>query len=177
MKKGFLLTPLLLLLLLPVANLVHLPEKYSRFQHLPQNLILAAIIVCTIALALYIWPIRKEIRIDRHWAYGLIVAYTITFGVLSVLRHFSFYSTALDLGIYDQAVWGYSQGRLIIDTVINSVMLGDHAQPILFLVAPFYWIYSSPVTLLILQSIMIGLAALPLYWFAREKAVETAGFF
>ncbi len=105
----------------------------------------------------------------------LILLYIIVFSTLCVLKHNSFNSTAFDLGLYDQSVWGYSQGKTIFNTVRGAFPFGDHVTPILFLLAPFYLVYSSPVTLVILQTILLALGAVPLYWFAREKLGKRFG--
>jgi uncharacterized membrane protein len=86
-------------------------------------------------------------------------------------------STAFDLGIIDQTVWGYSQGENIFNTIRGVVLLGDHAHPILFFLAPLYWIYSDLNALLILQTLVIAFAAAPLYFIAKKMLKSTAAFF
>jgi uncharacterized membrane protein len=97
-----------------------------------------------------------------------VILYIITLSFLSVLKHEAYNSTAFDLGIFDQTVWGYSHFDNIFNTVRGIVLLGDHADPIIFLVVPFYWILPSANTLLIIQAVMIGLAALPLFFIGKK---------
>lgn len=99
----------------------------------------------------------------------MIVLYLLVFGALSILKHLSFNSTAFDLAIYDQTTWSFSKFTNLFNTVMGAYPFGDHVTPILFLIAPFYWIYSSPIVLLILQTVVIALGALPLYWMARKE--------
>jgi uncharacterized membrane protein len=75
------------------------------------------------------------------------------------------------LGIYDQVVWNTLHGRIFFYTTTGQPLLhlSNHADPILFLVAPFYLIYSGPEMLLLLQAAAIGLGGLPVFWLAREK--------
>jgi len=47
--------------------------------------------------------------------------------------------------------------------------LGVHFSPILLLILPIYAIYQSPKTLLVLQSFILAIAALPLYWIAKDR--------
>ncbi|MEA2036095.1 MAG: DUF2079 domain-containing protein [Nanoarchaeota archaeon] len=92
----------------------------------------------------------------------MIITYFVLFSTLSILKHESFFSTAHDLGVYDQSVWGYRNLHLT-DSVGGTPILAGHVQPILFIMSLFYLIYSSPITLLVIQSFMIALGALPLY--------------
>jgi uncharacterized membrane protein len=104
-------------------------------------------------------------------AWGLVLLYIVTFTWLAILRHASFNSSGFDLGIYDQVVWNTLHGRIFFYTSTGQPLLhlSNHADPILFLVAPFYLIHSGPETLLFLQAAAIGLGGLPLFWLAREK--------
>ena len=114
-------------------------------------------------------------RIRGDWpqliAWGLVVLYIITFTRLAIQRHASFNSSGFDLGIYDQVVWNTLHGRIFFYTTTGQPLLhlSNHADPILFLVAPFYLIYSGPEMLLFLQAAAIGLGGLPLFWLARDK--------
>jgi len=47
--------------------------------------------------------------------------------------------------------------------------LGVHFSPIMYLILPFYALFQSPQFLLIFQSFILAIAALPLYWLARDK--------
>ena len=48
-------------------------------------------------------------------------------------------------------------------------LLADHFSIILYLLAPLYWIWDSPKTLLTIQTIALGLGALPIYAITRMK--------
>ena len=102
---------------------------------------------------------------------GSVVAlYAVTFAILSVMQHASFQTNAFDLGNMDQAVWNTLHGRFLEFTNWEggNTRLAVHVEPILFLVAPFYALYSGPETLLVLQSMVLALGALPAFWLARR---------
>ena len=102
---------------------------------------------------------------------GSVVAlYAVTFAILSVMQHASFQTNAFDLGNMDQAVWNTLHGRFLEFTNWEggNTRLAVHVEPILFLVAPFYALYSGPETLLVLQSVVLALGALPAFWLARR---------
>jgi len=107
----------------------------------------------------------------------LIVLYIAVFSALSVARHDAFETLAYDLGNYDQAVWNTIHGRLLRFTNVKglTIRLAQHVEPILLPVSLFYLIYSSPKTLLVLQTIIIAIGAWPLYLLAREKLQSEFG--
>jgi len=101
-----------------------------------------------------------------------IIAYWATFGTLSILQHDAFGTSIYDLGNVDQAVWNTLHGRILQFTTqpqMGDIRLSMHIEPILFPISLFYLLYSSPKTLLILQTLALGLGAWPLYLIARMK--------
>ncbi len=102
----------------------------------------------------------------------LIAAYALTFGALSILQHDSFGTSIYDLGNVDQAVWNTIHGRILQFTTqprMGDIRLSMHVEPILLPISLLYLIYSSPKTLLILQTAAMALGAWPLYLLARWK--------
>jgi len=106
--------------------------------------------------------------------YLMILVYTAIFSYFTLLKHYAFRSYAWDLGINNQALWTtLNSGKLFYYTpelFFNSSgsYFGLHFSPILFLLLPVYAIYQSPENLLVFQSFIVALGALPLYWFARD---------
>ncbi|OGL45949.1 MAG: hypothetical protein A2161_00960, partial [Candidatus Schekmanbacteria bacterium RBG_13_48_7] len=99
-----------------------------------------------------------------------ICFYILFFSLLSIQRHKVFMTHALDLGVFTQTLWGYSKGWNLINTVVFEPMylLGDHFSPITFLFVPFYWLWTDPRILLIIQSVYLGLGAIPLYFISLK---------
>lgn len=114
-------------------------------------------------------------RYAEHVVLLLIVVYTLVFSYFSILKHRAFLSTAWDLGVYEQALWTtLNRGKLFYytpDLAFNpgGSFFGLHFSPILFLILPIYAIYQAPETLLVLQSFILALGALPLFWLARDE--------
>ena len=80
------------------------------------------------------------------------------------------------MGQFDNIVWNTSQGRLFMSTITEfcwASWLGRHFSPIFLFIAPFYYIWNSAKMLLVIKSFSIALAALPLYWLARDKLKST----
>ncbi len=101
-----------------------------------------------------------------------ILLYAIYFSYYSVLRHQTIYSDYYDLGIMDQTVYNTFQGRFLEMTSKTELFqikrMEIHNDILLAFLAPFYLIYSGPETLLVLQSILIALGAIPLYLLAKK---------
>jgi uncharacterized membrane protein len=110
---------------------------------------------------------------EERVAFGLVALYAVLFGALSLIRHWSFHSTGLDLGVFDQVVWNTSQGRfmestLSLDRCVPHSFFGDHFSPILIALVPLYWLFPHPETLLVVQTVALALGALPIYLIARR---------
>jgi uncharacterized membrane protein len=98
-----------------------------------------------------------------------VVAATV-YAVISLYRHNHFGSNAFDLGVQDQTVWGYSQLRMIPNTVaMIPNLLGDHFHPILMTIAPLYWIWSDARVLLLVQAALLAAAGIPIFWWAHRQ--------
>jgi uncharacterized membrane protein len=98
------------------------------------------------------------------------------YSVFSLIYYIRFRASSYDLVIFDQAIRSYSHFHLGI-SVIKGVhngfgphfsVLGDHFSPILASLAPLYWIYGGPQTLLIAQACLYALAIPPLWIFTRR---------
>lgn len=97
----------------------------------------------------------------------LIGLYVVLFCAISFLKFRSFAYGDYDLAYFDQIVWNILHGSLF-SSILGIVFLGNHVQLIWFLIAPFYMVCPHPLTLLFLQSLVLGLAACPLYLLAKS---------
>ena len=84
---------------------------------------------------------------------------------LSLARFEAFTMRAFDLGAMSQAIWRTTQGDPLISTVegVAFSRLARHVELFYFVLAPLYALRPSPTTLLILQSTLYTLGALPVY--------------
>ena len=124
---------------------------------------------------------RDERRNDRrsaHWvAVGALTALVAAaYTVFSLAQLYTFRTSSYDLVIFDEAVRSYSHfqpGTSVIKGLHNGFgphfsILGDHWSPILASLAPLYWIYNGPQTLLVAQAVLFALAIPPLWVFTRR---------
>ncbi len=134
-----------------------------------------AVALLASALALVVAPRFSAYSFSRSLAdrilYGLVVLYVAVFVTLTFLRHSTFNSYGYDLGIFDQVVWNSLQGRLFENSIMSFApnFLGNHFSPILLALVPLYALWSDPRALLILQTLSLASATLPLYWYVRAQ--------
>jgi uncharacterized membrane protein len=113
----------------------------------------------------------------------LILAYAALYAWLSILRHETFGSGAMDMGYTDQVVWNTLHGRFMrfstyagaqIDLPLSQfrrtdTLLAYHVELLLAPISLLYLLYDSPLTLLVLQSVAVALGAWPAFQLARKQ--------
>src|SRR5215831_14087231 len=121
-------------------------------------------------------------RSDSHPAAHRIAVGALTalvaagYCVFALVRYDTFQTSSYDLVIFDQAVRSYAHfrpGISIIKGVHNGFgphfsVLGDHWSPILAALAPLYWVFNGPQTLLVAQAVLFALAIPPLWMYTRR---------
>lgn len=148
------------------------------------------VILLSVVLSLVAYLVLSRLRGEelskgkRLWAVWadrafLVVAlsYIGTFTTLAILRYLTFHTgylgvnTAWDLGQYGQLIWNSLNGRLLEGTFVRDTasFLGKSFTPILLAFVPLYAVWQSPIVLLIVQVVGLGLGGFPIYWLARQK--------
>jgi uncharacterized membrane protein len=115
---------------------------------------------------------------------ALTVVVAAVYVTYALIRFWTFRTTTYDLVIFDQAVRSYSHFHLpvaIVKGVHNGFgahfnVLGDHFSPILAVLAPLYWIHDGPSTLLVAQSVLLALAVVPLWAYAKRRLGTSAAY-
>ncbi|MDB5065844.1 MAG: hypothetical protein JWM18_2278, partial [Chloroflexi bacterium] len=87
---------------------------------------------------------------------------------VATLRWATFHSAAYDLAFFDQVMWNASAGHGLRSSFVGYGFLGQHFEPALLLFVPLYRLHPSPLWLLGIQSLALGLAVVPLWALARE---------
>ncbi|MGC8512328.1 MAG: DUF2079 domain-containing protein [Acidimicrobiales bacterium] len=100
---------------------------------------------------------------------GMLALYVARFGLLSVQVQDGFGAPGYDLGIFDQGVWLLSRFDAPFVTVMGRNLFGDHTSFVLLLVVPFYWLWPTAQTLLIIQTVLLAGAAVPIFVLARRR--------
>ncbi|MCX2184432.1 DUF2079 domain-containing protein [Streptomyces sp. SKN60] len=94
--------------------------------------------------------------------YAIVAA---VFGALyflySWVQYEHFRTPSWDLGIFEQSVRAYAELRAPIVDIKSPgfLILGDHFSPVTALLAPLYWVWSSPLALLFAQAALFAASA------------------
>jgi uncharacterized membrane protein len=103
---------------------------------------------------------------------NFLLAWLLLFSLLRTAQHFSFATNAWDLSIYDYAMSSTLKGEIMAEPFHGfgwGSHLAVHFTPILFLIVPFYLVFTGPLFLLYIQVLAVGAAALPLYLIAKHE--------
>lgn len=98
-----------------------------------------------------------------------ILALSLLYTTLSILRHDRFQSGGFDLGLYDQAVWQYSRFLNPYNTIKDRFILGDHLTLTLPLLAPLFWLWNNVRMLLVFQAFWIAFSTFAVYKICRVR--------
>ncbi|MGP4019616.1 DUF2079 domain-containing protein [Saccharopolyspora sp. 5N708] len=120
---------------------------------------------------------------SRVIPYLLCGAFYVCYVAISLSRYAGYASMSWDLGIFEQVVRSYAEGRTPVSDLLGPgfVIFGDHFSPILALLAPIYFVFPSAQTLLVAQAALFALSVVPvtraatrLLGNARGRAVGVA---
>jgi len=116
--------------------------------------------------------IRKIISLSP---YIICILFFIAFSTLAVVRHLHYGSFGYDLGINDQTVWRYSTFQVpiaTIDPLPTKIKLATHVELVYALISPFYWIWKSPIMLILVRNAWFCFSGVAVYLLARKKGLN-----
>lgn len=97
-----------------------------------------------------------------------ILLYVFVFGTLTWRQQSRFGTFGFDMGIYDQGIWLVSRWKEPFVTVRGLNYFGHHVNLITLLFVPAYWLGAGPHFLYLVETIWLGLAAVPVYLLGRH---------
>jgi uncharacterized membrane protein len=101
------------------------------------------------------------------------LGYTAFFTYHTIENHYRLGTSAYDLALEENIIWNLLHGGPPFKSSPlggpTSIHFGYHATLFSYVLVPFYALYQHAETMLFIQALLIGLAALPLYWFARPQ--------
>lgn len=185
-RAAALLGPLVLLwLLVPLMTVSFAHDAQLVYLLLMSVLVLAGEPLMRRSFAAWAWlrarwflP-RDQTRV-RWWQRPLVpllivvaaaLAYSLINSHFTLMNHRRLGTTAFDLGIYNSIMFNAMHGHPFTAPVLfgpaGGNNLASHAEFSVVLFVPIYALRPGPETLLVLQSFLLGLAAIPLYLFAK----------
>jgi uncharacterized membrane protein len=120
-----------------------------------------------------------RVRLLDAGALLLAAGYAAYVGFFTVRRHHHFGTMSNDLGQYDNFFWNALHGHPFRSTPL--VVAGDwsalrsHAEFAMYALLPFYALYPHAETLLVIQAVLLGSAAVPIYRLASRHTSRTTG--
>jgi uncharacterized membrane protein len=143
----------------------------------PEHLFL--LLLGLVALRLLVAPRPVPAWRPRRVVAVGIAAYAVVFSFVTVTRHYTFATHALDLGYYVQLVWNLARGAGPYVSLPEMHAWGDHLSPIMYLFVPGFWLAPGPVVLLVAQSVALALGGVAVFGLARARLGDerpAAGF-
>ncbi|MGI5165770.1 DUF2079 domain-containing protein [Spirillospora sp. CA-253888] len=109
--------------------------------------------------------------------YLLAAVFGVLYALMSITRHLRYETRSWDLGIFDQVVGSYARLQAPVSDLKGPGfnILGDHFSPVTALIAPFYRLFPTPVTLLVAQAVLIAVSVVPVTRAARRALGDAAG--
>jgi uncharacterized membrane protein len=105
---------------------------------------------------------------------ALTLAFLAFYLVDSLTRYRSYLTDGYDLGIFDQAVRAYAHFQAPISPLKGQGynLFGDHFHPIIATLAPLYWMWDNPCSLMIGQAVVVAASIPVVYRFTRRRTGE-----
>lgn len=138
-------------------------------------------VLCFVAVLAFLYvkddvfKLFKSLAIDRIKAriiFIIIGIFLFTFiAVITVYRYITYSNSTFDFGIFAQMYEYMKQTGAINTTVERNTLLshfGVHFSPIFYIALPIYFVFPSPVTVQIIQAIMVALPVIPLVLLCRH---------
>lgn len=103
------------------------------------------------------------------WLAGLFFAGSTI--AVSWFHWATFQFHTFDLAFYVQALWLMIHGKFFV-TILGVPLMGNHAEPIVFLLAPLFAIFPHPMLPVLAQNIALGSMGPGAYGIARRQGLE-----
>jgi uncharacterized membrane protein len=79
-----------------------------------------------------------------------------------------------DLAFYVQSFWLTLQGKAQT-SILDVSLMGNHAEPICYLLLPFFWIWQHPMFFVVVQAVLVATMPLTGYRIARRMEFSRRG--
>ena len=113
----------------------------------------------------------KQFFIANFEVFILFLLFCIA-GTLIGIYRYNNYLDGFDFTVFREAIWKYAHFMWPDSSIrgLNHVE-GDHFHPIIILLAPIYFLFGSPYTLIFIQAFFVALSIFPVYLFAKRKLI------
>lgn len=133
----------------------------------PEELFL--VLLGVVALRLLVAPVSVPSLDPRSVVTIATALYAVVFSFITVSRHITLQTHALDLGYYVQLTWNLARGAGPRVSLPEMHAWGDHFSPIMYLFVPAFWLAPGAPVLLVAQSVALALGALAVFGIAARR--------
>jgi len=99
---------------------------------------------------------------------ALVGAYVVIFGWLTWRQQSNYGTFGFDMGIFDQGIWLLSRFHDPFVTVRGLNFFGNHVNPNVALLVPFYWLGAGPHFLYLIETVALAAGAIPVWLLGRD---------
>ncbi len=96
-------------------------------------------------------------------AFSIALVFSVIFSIFSIRQYYSLGTSAYDLGINAQELYSFIHTGSFYTPLLNENALSQHFTIFKFLQLPFYYIFPSPITIMVLENIFIAMAGYIVY--------------
>ena len=99
------------------------------------------------------------------------LAFALFTASFTVLLYLTFRSPSFDLGVFSHMFYNMKEHLLPLTTVERDGLLSHfavHISPVYYLILPFYCLFPSPITLQIVQAVILASGVIPVYLLSRK---------
>ncbi|KJE48767.1 hypothetical protein SE19_07150 [Acidiplasma aeolicum] len=109
--------------------------------------------------------VLKRRKFDKNLIITLItgIIFSVIFSAYSIYKYYSLDASAYDLGLHSNILWNAIHGESFYTGLLGGNFLAEHFAPFEYLQLPLYYLYPSPVSLLLFQDIFLAISVIPLY--------------
>ena len=166
----------------PVFSILAFFSLRSSF-HFPFFIACLFILILLFCYAIFGWKSSGSYSVKPQkvhhaflWTLAVLAAlFTVFVSIWTVSRVLSFSTPTYDFGIFSQMFYNMKTSGLPMTTVERDGLLSHfhvHVSPIYYLLLPFYWLIPEPVTLQVLQAIVLASAVIPLWKICRGRGLN-----
>jgi uncharacterized membrane protein len=102
------------------------------------------------------------------------ILFFVVIVAVSWFRWATFQYETFDLAFYVQSFWLACHGQWHV-SLLDVPLMGNHAEPICFLMLPFFWIWQHPMFFVVVQALMLATMPFTAYRIARRLEFERTG--
>jgi uncharacterized membrane protein len=117
-------------------------------------------------------PLLARVDVPLVVVVAAACAYVAYFSAVTIEGHRNLGTSSFDMGLEDNLMWNLVHGGTLFKSTPfggpTGTHFGHHATFFSFLLAPIYLLAPHPETLLVVQAVLMGAAAVPLHLYARR---------